>query len=434
MYNKTDVLEFQDITNDETFQDLLRDLVAEEPGILEANIYGSRGYKQYGIDILAVTTEVKHLTIQAKRYKKYTRADLDKAYQDFKKYVSRWQDAGVRTFIVAVSCKVDDPKVHDYVIELRKALWESAGIYLGFWDATIITAKLRNHRAIAQKYIDNTHVVELLCGKDPTEQAAFLAFKERERLQIFSVQGQQWRDQQSESEYQDLLQLIRSGRGRKALEQLNTITGANDWNTRSQASQAGFLRLHAQLLLELEHDEMAARSAAQTASLIDPASEDGVFALRLLVHQGLTDQALDLALNTKSDPARLQAAAFLLNRDPEQALALLEEITDSEHLNALTRLKAIALSLLGQTEASLTLIQNQARQTPDHFQLHLTWAQLAYFNVLSPALRQLERLQTVLPISQGLFQLNEQGIERLREAQKLTDALLQWQDSGVAPA
>lgn len=427
MYNKTDIIEFQNITNDTTFQDLLRDLIAEEDGILEANIYGRRGQKQYGIDILAPTIKHDYLTIQAKCYKKYTKTDLNTAYLDFKKYITRWENIGVRTFVIAVSCKVDDSKILDYVVELRKALWESSGIYLSFWDATIITSKLKNHRAIAQKYITNTSVVELLCGKDPTEQAAFLAFKERERLQTFSVQSQQWRDQQSRSEYQVLEQLIRSGCSRKALEQLNTITSANDWNTRSLASQASFLRLHAQLLLELEHDEIAARSAAETALLIDPAHEDGLFAIRLLLHQGLTDEALDLALNTKSDPARLQAAALLLNHDPQHAITLLEEVSDPEHFNALTRLKAIALSLLGQTDASLALIQNQARQTPDHFQLHLTWAQLSYFNVLSPALRHLERLQTVLPISQGLFQLNEQGIERLREAQKLTGELLQWQ-------
>lgn len=428
MFNKTDVLEIQDFTNDETFQDLLRDLAVQEPGVLQADIYGSRGHKQYGIDILVANSDHSYLTIQAKCYKTYTLSDLDKAYQEFKKHVNRWQDYGVRIFIIAVSCKVSDPKIFDRVVELRKSLLQSAGITLGFWHAATINDKLKDYRAIAQKYIGNTSVVDLLCGKDPTEQAAFLAFKERDRLQVFSTQAQQWRDQQSQHEYQDILMLIRSGRSVKALEQLNQSIKSDDWNTRSLPSQAGFLRLQAQLLLDLMQDEVAAKSAAETALRIDPTSNDHLFAIRLLLYQQRADEALEMALGTDNPQALLQAAALLLSRDPQQALTLLNEISHPEHQNPCIRLKAIALSLLGQTTEALQLIENQAKQATDHVQLHLTWAQLLYFSVLSPALRRLERLQTVLPISQGLFQLTDQGIERIRKAQELTRQLLQWQD------
>jgi hypothetical protein len=54
------------------FQDMSCDVFSEEPGIATCNVYGTRGQKQHGIDLLAHCDDGIHIeVVQCKCYEKW---------------------------------------------------------------------------------------------------------------------------------------------------------------------------------------------------------------------------------------------------------------------------------------------------------------------------------------------------------------------------
>lgn len=67
----------------ESFEHLVAAIVREVEGAYEARVYGRRGQKQHGIDVAGFFDGEKPRVYQAKDYKTYSAAKLEKAVKTF---------------------------------------------------------------------------------------------------------------------------------------------------------------------------------------------------------------------------------------------------------------------------------------------------------------------------------------------------------------
>ncbi|MFB8023873.1 restriction endonuclease [Streptomyces rubiginosohelvolus] len=130
----------------ESFEHLVAAVVREVEGAFEARIYGRRGQKQQGIDVVGFFDDEKARVYQAKDYKKYTAAYLEKAVKDF--------TTGSRPFesehlIVMTTADVSDTKIDDKLHDLRKA---NSQLKIDLWGRQQLSDKLATHSRIVTRF------------------------------------------------------------------------------------------------------------------------------------------------------------------------------------------------------------------------------------------------------------------------------------------
>jgi len=89
----------------EDFERLLLDLGRHEFGLHSLSYFGKRGQAQKGLDVVGANAYGKTEGIQAKRYEKFTVADLDAAVE---KYTRSTVPFILVRLVIGVSAKVDD--------------------------------------------------------------------------------------------------------------------------------------------------------------------------------------------------------------------------------------------------------------------------------------------------------------------------------------
>ncbi|MEU9189270.1 hypothetical protein AB0D14_32940 [Streptomyces sp. NPDC048484] len=130
----------------ESFEHLVAAVVREADGAFEARVYGRRGQKQQGIDVVGFFDGEKARVYQAKDYKKYTAAYLAMAVKDFA--------TGTRPFesehlIVMTTADVSDTKIDDELHALRKA---NPQITIDLWGRQQLSDKLERHPRIVTRF------------------------------------------------------------------------------------------------------------------------------------------------------------------------------------------------------------------------------------------------------------------------------------------
>ena len=127
----------------EDFERLLWRVLRDVEGLRNAYLYGNRGQKQYGLDIVAFDVDKTGVALQCKKYKKFTASDLRKAVK--KLHESRQKFSEVNRFIIAVSSEGNDTAVIDALHSCQNSL-EGIDIYL--WDKGELSDKLKNRPEI----------------------------------------------------------------------------------------------------------------------------------------------------------------------------------------------------------------------------------------------------------------------------------------------
>ncbi|CAN5266783.1 hypothetical protein BH23BAC3_BH23BAC3_01340 [soil metagenome] len=87
-------------TMDETaFEKLSRALIREEPDVKGGGKYGTRGQKQYGIDVYGELTNGQGMVLgQSKAYKEFTEDNLAQVAVDFLDEIDFWKDEEYKGF------------------------------------------------------------------------------------------------------------------------------------------------------------------------------------------------------------------------------------------------------------------------------------------------------------------------------------------------
>lgn len=130
-------------TMDETaFEKLSRALIREEPDVKGSGKYGTRGQKQYGIDVCGEFINGRGILVgQCKAYKEFTEDHLDKVANDFLDEIDHWKGEEVKKFILLVGSEIEKTQVADKQRKVRK-LFEDEGIEFEIWDAIEIEKRI----------------------------------------------------------------------------------------------------------------------------------------------------------------------------------------------------------------------------------------------------------------------------------------------------
>src|ERR1700694_5437570 len=83
------------------FQSFSCELLALEPNIVTCRVYGTRGYRQFGVDVVGYYGAPGMEVGQCKRYRKFTIANLKMASDEFLDcWKNHWKGKGVRRFVL----------------------------------------------------------------------------------------------------------------------------------------------------------------------------------------------------------------------------------------------------------------------------------------------------------------------------------------------
>src|SRR6056297_2487869 len=96
------------------FEKLSRALIREEPDIVSVGKYGTRGQKQYGIDVYGDLINGQGIIVgQSKAYEEFDEDNLDQVIDGFFREIDFWRDKKVRKFILLVGCEIERTQVHN---------------------------------------------------------------------------------------------------------------------------------------------------------------------------------------------------------------------------------------------------------------------------------------------------------------------------------
>lgn len=128
------------------FERLLWRILRDVEGLRDAEIYGERGQKQYGLDVVAFTSGRGAVALQAKNYKAFYPQDLRDAISKFTEDGPSFE---VTRLIVAAAPVIDSTKVKQAHAELRESL---KPIALELWDGRRISEMLRGRPDIVMQF------------------------------------------------------------------------------------------------------------------------------------------------------------------------------------------------------------------------------------------------------------------------------------------
>lgn len=109
------ILPFLALT-EEDFERLTAAIAEKVDGYSDVRRYGVRGQRQNGVDVLASTDGVNVVGYQAKRYQKFTAADLSRILTEF----TRARPLGAMHLIITVACTTNDRKVVNALYDARR--------------------------------------------------------------------------------------------------------------------------------------------------------------------------------------------------------------------------------------------------------------------------------------------------------------------------
>ena len=122
----------------EDFERLLWRILHDVEGLRDARLYGNRGQKQYGLDIVAFDVDKTGTALQCKRYESFTASLLREAVEKLQE--SRQKFSEINRFVIAVSSECKDTAIIDALHVCKNNLEE---VSLELWDKIYISEILR---------------------------------------------------------------------------------------------------------------------------------------------------------------------------------------------------------------------------------------------------------------------------------------------------
>ncbi|MGW1344672.1 hypothetical protein ACWCOV_26765 [Kribbella sp. NPDC002412] len=149
----------------ENFERLLHRIARESLGWTDVHTYGTRGQKQFGIDVVGRQPDGTRGTIQSKRYQSFDEADLIKALDAFDP--DGLPVGNVERLIVATSTVADRRQIVD-TLAARQDELEAANVrlQLEFWNAGHLDEMLRPRADLVTEFF-GTEAAKQFCGYRP---------------------------------------------------------------------------------------------------------------------------------------------------------------------------------------------------------------------------------------------------------------------------
>jgi hypothetical protein len=313
------------------FQNLCCDIFRVEPNIATCDVYGTRGQRQYGIDLLARRKNGDGIEVgQCKCYKEFSVKDIQEVSDDFFAHWGRWSTENTKKFVLFVACGLSQRQQQDEISEQTKR-FKTIGVIYEAWSVSNIVSKLRPYREIVSKHIPIEYWVNRICGephrKYPTNsgiEVQISAVVQESLVSQFEKLTKHF-STDTEKQLEGMRANWQEGRENEVIGWLHQTKNTNDvWVMLSPQVKAMILRFEAGI--ELDSGGNIARA------------------------KQLADEALTFL--PSDSQARLRASIALRENNPELALRILAEQDDQDSRN----MRAGILLQMGRVAESLEIL------------------------------------------------------------------------------
>jgi hypothetical protein len=418
------------------FQDMSCDVFSEEPGIATCNVYGTRGQKQHGIDLLAHCDDGIHIeVVQCKCYEKFPPPKIKEASDEFLKHIDYWRSHKVKRFILLVSCELTETKQQQEILA-QKQRFVNDGIQYEVWSASILRNKLGPHPEIVYRYLKSQEWVEKICGRVP-QQYPQSPEKSQETQLAFGVLSSKIGHLSSELSKEKAKQLdkfrefYRQGYLQRAFACLKVLLDDSNWDVFDKPLQAQILQSLSSYILSVEHDIEKAKKLAEQARAILPEGDDTFLQALISYHTQGAEAALRLISSPSSiDIFNLELGLLLELGRTEEVITKLQTLPQGLEPDAETnRIHALALLEKGDIASALVKIQQARYEKPNWENIRASEATIHYFSILSPAIPK-QLIDFPQPVDWSLIKRDDESLQRLRKAEKEYKQLVSQTERG----
>ena len=363
------------------FQGLCRDLYQVEPNISTAEVFGTSGQSQLGVDIVAIHRSDDGVSVgQCKRIepKALTVKLIQAASNEFISHIDYWRGRQVRRFVMFVATDASRKEITEEILRQRSE-FRRLGIDYELWGKATIVAKLRPHPGIARTYLRDPWA-EILCGGGVPgfpRESVLIDRVLHTQLDVLSFHV----STAAEAEVERLRLQWREGRSANAAEGIARLRDPGRWQAFPAKLQATIARFEAQLALESE-DLPRAQGLADEAERLDPAAN---IRLRALIARRLSgvDEALRiLGDSNEIDVITLKAGLLFESGRVAASQAVLEHVVGVAEAH---RLRALAYVVQRDLAQARLEIDKAIELAPRWVSVLYSKGIVYYFNGLSPA-------------------------------------------------
>ncbi len=161
--NPGDPPQFNRLAND-VFEEMCCAILAKEPGVISADLFGRPREKQFGIDAIGeIVSNGGIIVMSCKCYTTIKRGQLTGWSNEFMNHWETfWQKRQIRRFILAIASDVKSSERRKE-IEKEKARFADIGISYEVWQPRLLQEKLRGHPGLVSQFLGKEWVSRL-CG------------------------------------------------------------------------------------------------------------------------------------------------------------------------------------------------------------------------------------------------------------------------------
>jgi tetratricopeptide (TPR) repeat protein len=415
------------------FQDLCRDLVETQPGIATCDVYGKRGQKQYGIDLIGYCSESPTIEVgQCKCCRDFQPSKFREASDEFFEHLDLWKGRHVKRFILFVACDVSTQQQQDEILRQRQRFAEVDLCY-EVWSATKIRNQLAPHQELVIRYIPNPEFWVLqICGQPVTPMAAGQSHGAAGQAVVSAiVEGQLEAltarvSRHTEEKLETVRSAWREGREEDASVLISALRDDEVvWPVLPNALKSRLVCLQASIVLDRTDDIDSAAELANEAEGF--ASGPHLHRLRAHVQyrRGTALSALDFLDGlTDLDSLNLKAAFLLELGRLEDAFAVLETAIQDAEPNAEThRLFALANLLGGRIERAGLSARKALELAPAWASTSFTSAIVDFMSSLSLSVVRNRSLQWPEPVPWHYVKRDKESQRRIENAAAVFEGL-----------
>lgn len=357
---------------EDPFEDLCRELVQEDQDVHTAERYGTRGQRQEGVDIIIEYNNGSKAAGQCKSHERCDEKLVRDACTEFLKHAQRWQQDGIRSFVLFLAADTRRTQLHRERSRQRERL-RQAGFSFSVWSGAVIKSKLRKQRPLVRHFMPTYE--DYICGS----QTHLELRAEAQAITIRTLAHHI--GEAAEGEHAELRKLWQDGHPRKALERLKKVRAdAEAWAVLPAPTKATFLRLLARLVLTTG-DVRGARTFAAEADEHDAQGGNRVEAM-IAQAEGRLDDAIAVLDHDPDPDSQVLKIAILIQKGAIEAAV--ETISaHSGHADA-HRLHALILLSRGETQKAKAEAERAVSLAPTWYWMRHTAAAIRYLSSLSP--------------------------------------------------
>lgn len=409
-----------------TFQDLCCDLFDREDVISSAEVYGVRGQRQDGIDLIAHQNSGVEIEVgQCKCYKIFSSKKIKNASDEFFEHWNRWSQEKVKRFILFVACDLSDRKCQDQILK-EKNRFAKHQIKYEAWSRKTIKKKLRPYPELVRQYF-TTHpdyFVSIICGIAPPSPSFTSDTVQQNPLIVSAAIAQCEKlltrlSTDVEKQLEEMRTAWREGRRHQAIKWVDEQRRDNTvWLSLAKNVRAKILRFEASLVLDKTGDLKLSRSLADEAHWLSPADDQSIIRILIALRDSGAKKTLEMLKDAKDlDHLNLKAGLFLEIGSIDECQSTLEYVKTRLQPDAETfRVMALSHLLSKDLSEARLAIQKAFEISPRWKSVRMAVGMIGYLSVLSPAILPSGLISWPQPIDWSFVKCDDESLSRLNES------------------